>query len=93
MGRVRDIIQAADEEFRLVVHDAKWEDCIAGAGDNCDPCGGPTDSDTFIAQFSPQHVSLMEAVVEAAQWLTRDMTPLEDALADLSVYRAERGLL
>ena len=100
---IQDIIEAAAQEFAAVMgKDAEWSDHIAGAGDNCDPHGGPTDADTFIAHFSPAHVALMEAVCEAAEhWRqyveNADLeisywgAPISKAVAALAAYRKEQG--
>jgi hypothetical protein len=67
IAKLRELAEAARSEFVAVMGaSARWADSIDGAGDRCDPCGGPTDADTFIAANDPATVLALYDVVEAA---------------------------
>ena len=75
-------------------HDGKWN--VRTAGLNTVAACSSTGDARYIATFDPEHITLMEAVCEAAVGYIEDrdwcVTALANSTHYLQTYRKDRGL-
>lgn len=103
MNTIRDIIEAATQggwkwgeydQLEALGETIMFPSCACGAYkyersiEDMAPYDG---NKKFIATFDPEHVALMEDVVDAA-WSSADEEGLYNALTRLDEYRKKKGL-
>lgn len=100
---IRDIIEEATfgkeaaGRWVLVADDLDYDMVKTSDGYNVVNDGAGVEITTFIATFDPEHVALMEAVIEAEITLKsfksmRQLNVIDDAIDAIATYRKEHSL-